>query len=146
MHALGFITANTTLDYIDGQLRVEYTGGDDCHHVVKSRKAVVTFECDKSPEGEFLQVLPEAECEYSFVVHTEIACPEVGPMIGVECLLEGYEDLAGLVDLKIPPIEMNDTHRVYVSVCSPLSAANQEDTSGMKDCPASSGACIVDKK
>lgn len=145
MHTLGFITANTTLDYIDGQLRVEYTGGDDCHHVIKSRKAVVAFECDKSKEGEFLQVLPEAECEYSFVVHTEIACPDDGN-IGVECLLEGYEDLAGLVNMKVPPIVINNTHNMYVSVCSPLSAANQQDHQTMKDCPASSGACIVDKR
>ena len=146
MHALGFITRNTTLDYIDGQLRVEYTGGDDCHHVVKSRKAVVTFECDKSKEGEFLQVLPEAECEYSFVVHTELACREDGGGIGVECLLEGYEDLAGLVNMKVPPVVINDTHNMYVSVCSPLSSANQQDYVTMKDCPKSSGACIVDKK
>ena len=145
MHALGFITDNTTLDYIGGELRVEYTGGDDCHHVVKSRKAVVTFECDKSKEGEFLQVLPEAECEYSFVVHTEIACPERGE-IGVECMLEGYEDLAGLVNMKVPPIEINKTHSMHVSVCSPLSAANQQDYPAVKDCPASSSACIVDKK
>ena len=145
MHTLGFIGSNTTLDYIDGQLRVEYMGGDDCHHVVKSRKAVVTFECDKSGEGEFLQVLPEAECEYSFVVHTEIACPESGG-IGLECLLDGYEDLAGLVQMKVPPVIINGTHKMYVSVCSPLSETNQQDYHAVKDCPSSSGACIVDKK
>lgn len=146
MHALGFITDNTTLDYVGGELRVEYTGGDDCHHVVKSRKAVVTFECDKNKEeGEFLQVLPEAECEYSFVIHTEIACLERGE-IGVECMLEGYEDLAGLMNMKVPPIEIDGTHSMYVSVCSPLSAANQQDYPAVKDCPTSSGACIVDKK
>ena len=145
MHALGFITDNTTLDYIGGELRVEYTGGDDCHHVVKSRKAVVTFECDKSNEGEFLQVLPEAECEYSFVVHTELVCPEKGE-IGIECILEGYDELAGLVDLKVPPIEINKTHGMYLSVCSPLSSANQQDYTSARKCPASSGACIVDKR
>ncbi len=134
-YALG--TINTTLSFIGGELRAEYVHGDWCHHNVIQRKTVISFECDTR---EFLEVLPERACEYSFVVHTPLVC-ERGERIGVECQLEGFADLTEFLSLNAPPIRVNDSAKAFVSVCGPIGSDNQEDKSA-QECFAGAAACL----
>ncbi len=134
-YAIGAV--NSTLSFIGGELRVEYTHGDWCHHSVVQRKTVVSFECDSR---ELLEVLPERACEYSFVVHTPLVCEE-GQKIGIECQLEGFADLTEFLSLSAPAIRVNDSAKAFVSVCAPISADNQEDSSS-QGCSDRAAACV----
>lgn len=134
-YSLGVI--NTNLSFIGGELRVEYVHGDWCHHNVVQRKTVLSFECDSR---EFLEVLPESACEYSFVVHTPLVCAK-GEKIGVECQLEGFADLTEFLALKAPSIQVNDSAKAYLSVCEPISSDNQEDSDAQK-CSNGASSCL----
>ena len=138
-HLLGRV--NNTLQLLGEELRVEYTNGSVCTHVHKPRKAVITFECDSR---EFLQVLPEADCEYSFVVHTDLACAQTSA-ISVECSVDGFDDLQVFLSLKSSPIVLSNTSaaRAFISVCDPISRDNQENSTALR-CPSGAAACIVD--
>ena len=137
-HLLGRI--NNSLQLLGGELRVEYSNGSFCTHVRISRKAVITFECDSR---EFLQVLPEVDCEYSFIVHTSLACAKKS-VIGVECSVDGFEDLEVFLSLKSPPVPLSNTSSAvaFVSVCDPISRDNQENSTALR-CPSGAAACIV---
>lgn len=137
-HLLGRV--NNTLQLLGEELRVEYTNGSFCTHVHRPRKAVITFECDSR---EFLQVLPESDCEYSFVVHTNLACAQTSA-ISVECSVDGFDDLQVFLSLKSPPIVISNTSsaRAFISVCDPISRDNQENSTALQ-CPSGAAACII---
>ena len=137
-HLLGRI--NNSLQLLGEELRVEYSNGSFCTHVRKPRKAVITFECDSR---EFLQVLPEVDCEYSFIVHTNLACAKKS-VIGVECSVDGFEDLEVFLSLKSPPVPLSNTSSAmaFISVCDPISRDNQENSTALR-CPSGAAACIV---
>ena len=137
-HLLGRI--NNSLQLLGEELRVEYSNGSFCTHVRKPRKAVITFECDSR---EFLQVLPEVDCEYSFIVHTSLACAKKS-VIGVECSVDGFEDLEVFLSLKSPPVPLSNTSSAmaFISVCDPISRDNQENSTALR-CPSGAAACIV---
>lgn len=137
-HLLGRI--NNSLQLLGEELRVEYSNGSFCTHVRKPRKAVITFECDSR---EFLQVLPEVDCEYSFIVHTSLACAKKS-VIGVECSVDGFEDLEVFLSLKSPPVPLSNTSSAmaFISVCDPISRDNQENSTALR-CPSGAAACII---
>ena len=136
--ALG--VTNSTLQFVAESVRTEYRGGTYCHLVKGPRKAVVLFECDT--RDDFLEVLPEQVCEYTFVVHTRLVC--VGDQaIGVECELPGFQGLVTLASLRIDPVPLKGGGTFFVSVCRPISAYNQRSSLALQ-CPKGAAACSVD--
>lgn len=132
---------NKTLDFIGGELRVEYRDGDVCHHTNTGRKSAITFECDSQ---DLLEVLPEEDCEYSFVVHTNLSCAR-NERIGVHCQVSGFDDLATFLSLKTPAIPLGEGSqgaKAYMSVCEPIGSDNQADSAALS-CPTGSAACII---
>ena len=132
---------NSTLSFIGGELRVEYLHGDRCHQRPIERKTVISFECDTR---DFLEVLPERACEYSFVIHTPLVCEEE-ENIGVECRLGGFANLGAFLSLHAPPVPLDDGTTAYVSVCEPIGSNNQESQNALQ-CPKGSAACIILKE
>ena len=133
---------NTTLNFVGGELRVEYRDGDVCHHTHTGRKTVITFECDTQ---NILEVLPEEDCEYSFIIHTSLACTR-NERIGVHCQVSGFDDLAAFLSLKTPAIPLGDSSqgaKAYVSVCEPIGSDNQADVAALT-CPKGSAACTIE--
>ena len=137
IHALGYVNTNTTLQYIDGQISVEYLNGDDCHHVNKQRKTVVSFACEPSRDT-FLEVFPEVECEYTFAVHTSLVCHD-SVDIGVPCVLPGFANLDVLEGLGVMEVRLNTTAVVYLSVCGSLDKSDNR----LQTCPQGAAACLV---
>ena len=120
---------NSSLHMSGGLVRVEYGGGQPCHHIQVSRKAVVTFECDSRQD--FLEVLPEEECEYSFVVHTKLVCGEGGEP-GVECAVPLYGNLGTLSSaVTLPSVVPDNGGLLFISACVPNS-----------HCPSGAAACL----
>ena len=95
------------------------------------------FECDQR-ETPFLEVLPENNCGYNFVVHTRLACLDNTP-IGVECRVDGFHDLVAFQRMAARTVFTTDGQRVFLSVCSTIG-----DQQGL-DCDAGAGACLVGK-
>ena len=143
-YALGFVDANSTLDYVNGELIVEYTNGDNCRHILKSRRTVITFDCELASREDFLEVFGESECEYAFHIHTNLACGGT-ENIGVECALDGYQDLGVLSTLNISRVEVPGVGHAYVSVCQPIVFANRGRVGEIANCPRGSAACLFKK-
>lgn len=110
-----------------------------CHHVQKRRKSVIYFEYDHRPD--YLEVLPEEECEYSLVVYTRLVY-EKSYQVGIDCTLTNYPDLEWFTNYLTPPITVDTHSKLYFSVCSPI-ASNNQLTAGYGPCDQVSGACLV---
>ena len=137
-YALGVVS--DSLQYISEAVRTEYRGGTYCHLVKGPRKTVILFECDT--RDDFLEVLPEQVCEYTFLVHTRLVCVQE-QAIGVECEVPGFQGLPSLASLRIDPIPLKDRGTFFVSVCRPLSAYNQNSPLALL-CPRGTAACSID--
>ena len=88
-------------------------------------------------------ILPEQQCEYSFVVYTPLVRDNT-PVIGQQCQVDNFEELDWFLSYKVPPIQINSSLTAYVSVCQPISSDNQLDAQGSSSCASSnSGACLV---
>ena len=88
-------------------------------------------------------VLPEKGCEYSFVVFTKLV-KQNEQEIGTQCFVENFPDLEWFTTYPTPPmIVESGTARVFFSICSPISSANQEANDGFDTCHSVSGACYV---
>ena len=94
---------------------------------------VILFECDKRGET-FLEVMPENLCEYTFVVHTHLACTR-DASIGVECQVEGFHDLVRLQIIQSQMVMVRPHQTAYISICSTLGP-------GVGRCVADSAACL----
>ncbi len=136
VHSLGSISSNTTLQYVGGEISVEYLHGDECHRVLRERKTVVSFACEQSRNA-FLEVFPEEECEYSFVVHTDIVCKESNN-IGVPCMLPHFANLDVFQARGMVEVKLNDTAMVLFTVCSTL------DSRRPPKCPKGAAVCLLD--
>ncbi len=137
IHSLGYVNSNTTLQYIDGEISVEYRNGDECHHVSKERKTVVNFACEPSRDA-FLEVFPERECEYTFTVHTGLVCRD-SENIGVLCILPHFANLDVFQAHGMVEVMVNASAMVYFSVCSTLNTANIK----VSKCPKGAAACLL---
>ena len=128
------------LTLIDGKIHADYLNGDVCHSTKKPRRVAISFQYAQHDK---LVVLPEQQCEYSFIVYTALV-KENTPVIGQECQVDNFEELDWFLSYKIPPIRINSTLSAYISVCRPISLENQADTHGSSSCTSSnSGACLV---
>ena len=95
------------------------------------------FECDNVAES-FLEVLPENNCEYTFVVHTTLACPTGSEgQIGVECSAEGFHDLVAFQRISTRTVYTDTGKRVFLSVCRTIGNAGG-------GCDPGAGACVMD--
>lgn len=142
VHVLGYINKNTTLQYSGGHISVVYRDGDECHHVQKLREAIISFECEKS-ERTFLEVAPETDCGYTFIVHTNLVCKD-GEDIGIQCFLEGYSGLELLSGLDITRVPINSTSHAYLSVCGTLGVDVSDEVQGdLRNCPDGAAACLI---
>ncbi len=78
--------------------------------------------------------MPESsQCEYTFKVHTHLACIRDTP-IGVECQVEGYHDLVSFQRMPYRSVASGEK-LIYLSVCSTLG-------SGVGGCEPSSASCL----
>ncbi len=76
---------------------------------------IILFECDNRDEA-ILEVMPESsQCEYTFKVHTHLACIRDTP-IGVECQVEGYHDLVSFQRMPYRSVASGEK-LIYLSVC-----------------------------
>ncbi len=135
VHSLGSISSNTTLQYIGGEISVEYLHGDECHHVARERKTVVSFVCEQA-RNTFLEVFPEMECVYSFVVHTDLVCKD-SENIGVPCIVPHFANLDVFQSYGVVKLILNDTAMVLLTVCSTL------DDSRPSKCPKGAAVCLI---
>ena len=67
--------SNSTLVYEDGVLKLNYSGGGQCHHVSVSRSTMVLFICDDSAHVASVTSVTEDDCTYVVEVRTKLACP-----------------------------------------------------------------------
>ncbi|XP_053447080.1 cation-independent mannose-6-phosphate receptor [Nycticebus coucang] len=75
------------LTYVNGLLKINYTGGDTCHKVYQ-RSTTIFFYCDRSTQKPvFLK--ETSDCSYLFEWRTQYACP---PFDLTEC---SFKDAAG---------------------------------------------------
>ncbi len=102
---------------------------------VRTLLQVVTFECDNRAEP-ILEVSSEDACEYTFVVHTNVSCPQSTP-IGVECRAEGFHDLVAFQRMSARTVMVPGRGRVYLAVCDTVGE-------GLQGCEPSSAACLLE--
>lgn len=117
-----------------------YENGDFCNHMNKRRKAVIYFEYD--PRSDFLEALPEEECEYSFIVYTRLVYQKTAH-VGIDCNLPNFPDLKWFTNHEASPITIDSSTKLYFSVCQPISSNNQIAGSGYDVCSEVASACLV---
>lgn len=68
---------NANLQYNDGILFLNYTGGDKCHNNQFERNTIISFICSSGTgHGQPEFIAETGDCTYQFVWHTELACEE----------------------------------------------------------------------
>ncbi|XP_062610067.1 cation-independent mannose-6-phosphate receptor-like [Saccostrea cucullata] len=133
--------ANTKLQYDDGILFLNYTGGDKCHNGQFERNVIISFICSLDAGRGHPEFIAETEdCTYQFVWHTDLACEEQ-----VMCSVEkdGYTiDLAPLIKKSGHHLAVSTTRRgsntngtFYINICRPLNPIYG------KLCPPGASAC-----
>ena len=79
--------------------------------------------------------MPENLCEYTFVVHTALACPH-SANVGVECHVDGFHDLVAFQRMPGRSIQVRGRGTLFLSVCDPLGAT-------VPNCKPGSAACLL---
>lgn len=68
---------NANLQYDDGILFLNYSGGDKCHNNQYERNVIISFICSQGAgQGRPEFIAETGDCTYQFVWHTELACEE----------------------------------------------------------------------
>lgn len=68
---------NANLQYDDGILFLNYSGGDKCHNNQYERNVIISFICSQGAgQGQPEFIAETGDCTYQFVWHTELACEE----------------------------------------------------------------------
>ena len=124
------------------QIQLTTQNGDQCHHHPIKRKSTIYFEYD--PRDDYLVVLAEKSCEYSFVVYTKLVYQEKQDL-GIECYVQNFPSLEWFTSFETPPLSIGNG-KIYFSVCQPISADNQDATDGFDGCSDVTGACYVEGK
>ena len=70
--------ANGELHLIDGDLFLNYSGGDLCHHNNLTRNTIINFVCAKNGTGRGQPVFVDEDddCNYFLSWHTDLACEQ----------------------------------------------------------------------
>lgn len=103
---------------------------------------VIYLEYD--PRDDFMEVLPEEECEYSFIVYSKIVY-EKSVNVGIQCSLPNFPAISWFTSNSFSPITLVDSAKLYFSVCNPISSDNQL-TNGYTSCSNVAGACLVKER
>lgn len=136
----------STLELVDGKLRLTYKHGDQCHHTHSARKTVINFECNKTDTHGTLKFIEENNCEYVFMFSTslDIVCHKAVPEI--DCNVPGF-DLSPIANVPYLhyPIKMQYSKdrlpRFYlaiVAVCHPLNHSDPQ----VRNCTPGQAACL----
>ncbi|XP_029452555.1 cation-independent mannose-6-phosphate receptor isoform X2 [Rhinatrema bivittatum] len=153
----GLYTTNITFE--NGQIMINYTGGETCHKIYQ-RSTAVLFYCDPSAKAEDVlysanlasvnrtlmqPVFREetADCTYLFEWHTPYACP---PFKSVQCSLKDSDgnsyDLSPLSQYKEnweAVTRSGSVQKFYINVCNSL-----VPETGLASCPSGAAACLMD--
>ena len=121
------------------QVQMIYENGDNCTRTNKPRRSVIFFEYDPRPDS--LEIFPEVECEYTFVIYTRLVY-EKSQNIGIQCSLPNFPNLGWFTTVSTWPITVGPV-TIYFSVCKPISSDNQYSTKGFNKCSSVAGACLV---
>ncbi|XP_078698219.1 cation-independent mannose-6-phosphate receptor-like isoform X2 [Branchiostoma floridae x Branchiostoma belcheri] len=142
-------TFNKTVVYEDGQILLNYTGGEKCH-TVYNRSTAINFYCDHCADGRCkdgpkpgpVYVNETSDCTYVFEWATSYACP---PFKIVECVYHDKEgnqfDLTPLSlshgNWEIIPTSRSSNNEIfYINVCRSVVHSR-----GVQ-CPYNAGACM----
>ncbi|XP_056014073.1 cation-independent mannose-6-phosphate receptor-like [Ostrea edulis] len=117
---------NANLQYNDGILFLNYTGGDKCHNNQFERNTIISFICSSGTgHGQPEFIAETGDCTYQFVWHTELACEEQ-----VRCSVEKDDytiDLSPLIKrsghhLAVSTFGQGATTNgtFYINICRPL--------------------------
>lgn len=132
---------NANLQYDDGILFLNYSGGDKCHNNQYERNVIISFICSQGAgQGRPEFIAETGDCTYQFVWHTELACEEQ-----VRCSVEkdGYTvDLSPLIKMSGHHLavstaghETDTDGTFYINICRPLNPIYG------KLCPPGASAC-----
>jgi len=121
----------TSLELVDGKLRLTYNHGEKCNHVNVHRKTVINFECDRADKLGTLKFKEENNCEYAFVysVNLDIVCHQAVPKI--DCSVPNF-DLSPIANLPFlhQPVKLQSKSLLpkyalaMISICHPLNHSN----------------------
>ncbi|XP_013417456.1 cation-independent mannose-6-phosphate receptor [Lingula anatina] len=143
-HSYNSGIANARLQYDDGSLMLNYSGGDKCPNTGLSRNTIITFVCGAQGSGTGTpQYIDDVDgCTFYIVWHTELACETQ-----VHCAVDTAQ---GTIDLS--PLIMTSGHHLamntapdskdpgatfYINICRPLNPIQGTL------CPAGASACRV---
>lgn len=136
----------SSLQLVDGKLRLTYEHGTKCHHNNAYRKTVINFECSRNNTGGTLKFVQENNCEYVFTFSTnlDIVCHKAVPKI--DCNVPGF-DLSPIenvpflhypVKMQISKDHLPHFALAMVAICHPLNRSN----SMVRNCAPGQAACI----
>ncbi|XP_041350855.1 cation-independent mannose-6-phosphate receptor-like [Gigantopelta aegis] len=138
----GNFTSN--LQFKDGILMLNYSGGARCHHNNFERTSIISFICSENAgQGSPVYIDSSDGCLYYFNWHTELACEKQ-----VKCSV----DVGGNYTVDLSPLIKRSGHHLavdmavtsntprslfYINICRPLNSVQ-----GIL-CPAGASACMV---
>ena len=136
----------SSLQLVDGKLRLTYEHGTKCHHNNAYRKTVINFECNQNDTDGTLKFIQENNCEYVFTFSTslEIVCHEAVPKI--DCNVPGF-DLSPIANLRYLhyPIKTQGSNQLLprfslaiVAICHSLNHSSPL----VHNCTPGQAACI----
>jgi len=135
----------SSLEMVEGKLRLTYNHGKKCNHIDVHRKTVINFECNRTDTHGTLKFIEENNCEYAFTFSTnlDIVCHKVTPKI--DCSVPGF-DLTPIANVrflhqpvKLQPKGLLAQYAVaMISICHPLNHSNLM----VRNCTPGQAACL----
>jgi len=137
----------SSLQLVDGKLRLTYDHGRKCSHNSAYRKTVINFECNQTDTHGTLKFVQENNCEYVFTFSTslDIVCHQTVPK--VDCSVNGF-DLSPIANVPYLhyPVKMQHSKDklprfflAMVSICHSLNHSNLE----VRNCTPGQAACLT---
>lgn len=134
--------ANGKLQFENGIVFLNYSGGDKCHHGKFERNTIINFVCNPSAKiGQPMFIDESDDCTYYFSWHTSLVCEKK-----VHCSVSNGSQIFDLS----PLIKMSGSHiaqaysytldpgsSFYINICRPLNPI-----SGIL-CPPGASACRI---
>ena len=116
---------NSTLLYVDGSLKLNYTHGQACKTKSKSpRVTTILFICDSTAHNASVSSVTEDRCDYVVEVRTKLACPPANR--ATECIFLNKTNSYDFSDLSRSLNQGNwetrspDGSVYYINICQPL--------------------------
>ncbi|XP_023236304.1 cation-independent mannose-6-phosphate receptor-like [Centruroides sculpturatus] len=127
--------ANSKLNFHEGVLTLNYSGGDICHGKY-SRHTIIEFKCG-SGEGKPMFQFESEDCTYYFIWSTSLACENKK-----HCIISNGSESYDLTPLSKSTYTVNDltgkNDLYYLSVCDSV------NINGI-GCPPDAGICKINK-